>query len=525
MRGKRFMPNCSAATSRGLSHMAHDTAAVYPSMTAAGAGEEPRPAMRALDRTMLHGITWTGGIKVATLLLSWACTIILARILSPQDYGLVTMATVYVGLTSMVTDFGLGAAIVALPELSEELAAQLHSAASLLGGAAFVISCIAAVPVSRFFRAPALTPVVIVVSTLLVFDALRLVPTARLSRELRLKDLALLDGLKVVIAVAVALPLAKFGTGHWALVLGNVFAAAVATVVVLARVPQRYARPRVSDLKPALKFSSHFLTGQLAWYGYTNADFVVAGRVLGRIALGEYTLAWTLICAPGDKIMAVFGRVMPIVLANVQRDSQALRRYFLLFSEVLAMLIVPASVGLALVARDFVLLVFGAKWAAAVVPLQLLCFFMAFHILGTPADRLLQATGQASFTARCRFVMLAILPLAFYFAGIRGGTVGIAAIWLAVYPFLLVPMYVRVFRTLGISLRDYFACVGPALLSAALMAVVVATIRLLASERWPLAFRFSLETACGAAAFIAAALLIQRKRLGLLADLLRAIRA
>src|SRR2546428_8962077 len=102
-------------------HMAHDTAAaVCPDMVAVQP-IEPRVTTRVLDRTLIHGVTWTGGIKGVALLVSWATTIIVARILSPADYGLVAMATLYLGLTTMVTDFGLGAAMVALRDLSQEV--------------------------------------------------------------------------------------------------------------------------------------------------------------------------------------------------------------------------------------------------------------------------------------------------------------------------------------------------------------------------------------------------------------------
>jgi len=492
--------------------MVPETAAIYGDVSSTG----------VLDRTIARGLTWTAGIKAATVVVSWACTIVLARILNPQDYGIATMATVYVGLTSMVTDFGLGAAVIALPDLSEKLAAQLHTAACAVGGIAFAISCILAVPVSRFFKTPNLVPVIIVVSTLLIFDSIRLVPTARLGRELRLKDLALLDGYRAFIALVLAVPLALLGARYWTLVVGNVVAALVVTAVVVARVPQRFARPVFHEVKSTLKFSSHFLTNQLAWYGYTNADFMVAGRILGKVALGEYNLAWLIVCAPGDKILSIFGRVMPMVLANVQRDVQALRRYFLLFTEVLGILIIPTAVGLALVARDFVFLVFGAKWAAAVVPLQLLSIFIAIHVVGTPTDRLLQSIGQARFPARLRLVMLVVLPTAFYLSGSRWGTAGIAAMWILVYPLLLVPMFARAFRSVGISVRGYAATLAPTLLSTGLMVLVVFGIRMLPQS--PLAARFALEVACGAITFVGSAMLIQRRRLGMLADFVRTIR-
>ncbi len=505
--------------------MALDAAAVVNPVMTTVQPIERRGAMRVLDRSLAHGVTWTGGIKGIALLLSWASTIIVARILNPADYGLVAMATLYLGLTMMVTDFGLGAAMVALRDLSQELAAQLHAVAALVGLGAFVLSCLVAVPLSRFFHAPALAPVVVVLSAALVLDSLRTVPTALLARDLRFKYLALLEGLKVLAAAALTLALAVFGARHWALVLGNVFATLVVTLLVLGRLPQRFARPRFRTLKSTLTFSSHFLMGQLAWYGYSNADFLIAGRVLGRVALGEYSLAWTLTNTPGDKIMSIFGRLMPTMFAAVQRDVEALRRYFFLFTEALAILIVPMSVGLALVARDFVLLVFGVKWSAAIVPLQLLCCYSSIHLLAVPLAPVLQVKGQASFPMRMAFYALAILPPAFYFSGVRWGTVGVAAIWLAVYPLILLPIYARVFSTLEIGLGEYFARLGPTILSAAVMTVVVMSIRMLAPSAWPLAMRFGLQVACGAAAFVASALFIQRRRLGLLADFLRTIRS
>ena len=196
-----------------------------------------------------------------------------------------------------------------------------------------------------------------------------------------------------------------------------------------------------------------------------------------------------------------------------------------LFSEALAILIIPASVGLALVAPDFVLLVFGPKWHASVVPLRILCLYTAINILGTVATPVLQMTGQAGFPARCGIATLMILPPAFFFAGTRWGTVGIAAIWLSVYPLILVPVYARVFKTLGIRLRDYLACLGPTLMGAAVMTLVVTVIRSAAPAAWPLSIRFTVQVLCGAAAFVIAGLFIQRRRLTVLADFVRTIRA
>jgi PST family polysaccharide transporter len=435
------------------------------------------------------------------------------------------MATVYLGLTALVTEFGLGTAIVALRDLSEELLAQLHTVALLVGLAAFAVSCAVAYPLSRFFGAPEVASVVVVLSCSLVLDALRTVPTALLARTLRFKYLALLEALRALVAVSLTVGLAAFGAKYWALVFGNILAALVTTLLLLTLRPQRFARPRFRALRSTLTFSSQLLLGQVAWYGYTNADFLVAGRVLGKIALGEYTLAWTMSSTPGDKIMAIFGRVIAPMFAAVKHDSQALRRYFFLFTEGFANLIVPTALGLALVAPDFVLLAFGAKWSAAIVPLQLLCCYLPIHMLAVLLAPVLNAKGDAKYPMRVGLCALAILPPAFYLSGARWGTVGIAAVWLAVYPLILLPMYARVFRTLGIRVTEYLACLRPTLGSAAVMTLVVLTIRAVVPASWPLALLFSIQVVSGVAAYVAAGLFLQRRRLQVLRDFFRALRA
>jgi O-antigen/teichoic acid export membrane protein len=433
------------------------------------------------------------------------------------------MATIYLGLTALVTEFGLGSAVVTLRELSADDVSQLHSVSLLVGLAAFVVSCLAAIPLSRFFDAPELALVVAVLSMSLVLDSLRTVPTALLARALRFKFVALLDALRAIVAVVLTVVLAAFGARHWALVLGNVLAALVMTLVLLTMRPQRFAWPRLSKLKSALTFSSQLLMAQVAWYGYSNADFLVAGRVLGKIALGEYTLAWTMTSTPGEKMMAIFGRVIPTMLAAVQRDARALRRYFFLFTEGFAILIFPAAVGLALVARDFVLLAFGTKWSAAILPLQLLCWHAPIHMLAALLAPVLQVKRDTLYPMRWALLALVVLPPAFYVAGTRWGTVGIAAVWVSIYPLILIPSYLRAFSLLGISVRDYLASLRPTLASVAVMAAVVLATRALVPANWPLALRFGMQVALGGAAYLVAARVFHR--LGVLAEFLRAARA
>ena len=118
-----------------------------------------------------------------------------------------------------------------------------------------------------------------------------------------------------------------------------------------------------------MRFSGDVLGSRVAWYAYSNSDFLVAGRMLGQAPLGAYTLAWTIASTPVEKITNMITRVTPAFFSAVQDDKPHLRRYLLGITDGLSLLTFPASLGMALVADQFVLVVLGAKWAPAIIPL------------------------------------------------------------------------------------------------------------------------------------------------------------
>ena len=111
-----------------------------------------RASTDSLDRSLLHGLAWTSAAKWGSQVLAWASTLIVARMLTPEDYGLVGMASIYLGLVTMLSEFGLGATVMALRDLTEEQTAQLHGFAILFGLGGFALSCLMAWPLGAFFH-------------------------------------------------------------------------------------------------------------------------------------------------------------------------------------------------------------------------------------------------------------------------------------------------------------------------------------------------------------------------------------
>src|ERR1700737_3623372 len=134
--------------------------------------------LQRLDVSLVRGIAWTGAAKWSSQVLAWISTLVVARILTPDDYGLVSMATVYLGVLTLVSEFGLGSAVVTLRDLNEEQIAQLNGLSVCLGLGGFAISRVVAVSLGRFFGSPGLPRVIVVMSMGFIATSFQTIPSS-----------------------------------------------------------------------------------------------------------------------------------------------------------------------------------------------------------------------------------------------------------------------------------------------------------------------------------------------------------
>jgi O-antigen/teichoic acid export membrane protein len=490
--------------------------------------EEPavdsqKSALKTLDHIFVRGVAWTAGVKWLTQLLTWGITIVVARLLSPSDYGLVGMATIYITLFTLFSEFGIGSAVVTLQDLTENQISQLNTLAVFIGFLGFMISAAAAIPLGKFFHAPNLPLVVVVLSCGFIVSGVRTVPYSLLQRELRFKLLAVIEGLQGIVQALITLLFAIWGFGYWALVLGILSFSVTPTGLVLMWRRAGFAVPQFSSIRRAVHYSRHILIGRLCWASYDNSDFIIAGRVLGEAPLGAYTLAWTLANTPLEKLTTLINRVTPSIFATIQSDFDALRRYVRNITGAMALIVFPATIGMALIAPDFVRIVLGAKWRGVVGPLELLALHALVRsnvILLTPA---LNVIGEERLVMRNSVVAMIVLPISFYL-GSRWGTLGIAGMWVFVYPFLMMPLFLRIFRKIKMPLGEYAGALWPALSSCSMMAVVVEAVRhVLSVGRFPY-FDLALEIVAGALVYVLAIALMHRERMRAFAGLINSLR-
>lgn len=477
---------------------------------------------RRLDSSLIQGIAWTGAIRWLAQLLSWAATLMIARLLTPADYGVVGMALVYLGFAQIINENGLSAALIQERDLTEDQIGHIAGLVVLLGVAMGALTLGLANLVAWFFDEPRVRAIVTALSLTFVARSAQVTPRALLARNLEFRKVAWIDGFEALTLTTSTLFLALAGAGYWALV-GGTIACSFATAALCLRLrPHPLALPR--DLGPiahAVAFSGHVIGAQVAWYVYSNADFAVVGRLLGTTALGAYAFAWTIASIPVERVSGLVGRVTPAFFAAVQHEPVALRRYVRNLTEGLAFVTLPACIGLGLLADEFVLLVLGDTWRAAVTPLRLLCIYAAIRSVVTLTPQVLFATGQSKRSMQFSVLAALVLPAVFLF-GSRWGTTGVALGWVLVYPALVVALFVRsTLRTIGMPWKEYGRALWPAASATLVMAAVVLALRAAIPSTVPLSVRFATQALAGACTYLAVVFAAHGVRLRGLFALLR----
>jgi len=488
-----------------------------------GSGVEASREHRALDRSFIRGIAWTGAVKWFSQGLSWISTLVVVRLLVPEDYGLVGMATVYLGLVALINEFGLGAAIITQRDLADDQIRQINTLCVLLGVAGFVISCAAAVPLAVFFRSPELRWVIVVMSFAFLISGFQTAPSALLQRELQFKFLAVTEGVQSVLQAAGTVALALVGFQYWALVIGGLLGTASATLIVLSRRWLWFGWPRMSSIRSALTFSWQILVTRISWWVTVRADYLIAGRMLGQSALGVYSVASTLAHLPAEKITGLVARVSFPLFSAVQHDRAALRRYLLSLTEGLALLVFPLAIGLALVTDEFVVVVLGAKWIDAITPLRILAFLTTLRAVYPVVPQALTVIGGARFIMHVGVATAVVAPLGFY-VGSWWGSVGIAVAWCIMQPLNAAPVCWLMGRRMGVSAGQYLRALSPALTGSAAMALCVWLVKVAAPATLPLAARFVAEVGVGALTYGLTILALHRDRVRALVELVRSAR-
>jgi teichuronic acid exporter len=462
-----------------------------------------------LRRQIVSSLRWTAIAKFGGQFVSWGITLFVIRLLVPADYGLMAMANVVIGLLAMVAEMGFGASLVQSADLDRNRIGQLFGAALVIN-VAFCAALFAAAPLlGSFFDEPRLIAVVRVLSFQFIIVAVGLVPDAMLRRGLRFRPLSLIEITSGICGNVLTLALAWSGKGVWSLVMGGL-AAALLRSTLLHAVAHERVTPVFSfrDARQLVSFGANITLARFLWYLYTQADILVAGKVLGKEALGLYTVAVHLASLPMQRVASVVNDVAFAAFARIQNDRNAVTANVRLAVRLVALFAFPALWGLACVAPDMVRLVMGDRWLEAILPLQIVALAVPLRMVGTIVSTTTISVGRVDIAMWTTLVGTLIAPPLFYLAT-RFGIVGLAIVWAAVTPLMLILNLYRALPNLGLTTAAVFREMARSALAALLMALGVFAVQMTFSNLH-VASRLMVEIGVGAILYLITTSLLNR---------------
>lgn len=448
-------------------------------------------------------------------IISLGTTLLLARLLSPADYGLMEIAMIFISFVGFFNEIGMGAAIVQKSKLSPSAVNGCFAIAIGSSLVLFLGSLLASGLIADFFKHPALKLMISTLATGFVIGSFGAIPEAFLRKELQFKAIAGVTILSILLQSITAVVLALAGYGVWALVWGSLVAAAVCSLGFFLLSPWR---PRGSyDLREAVElvmFGIHVTVSRIFWYLYSNADRVIVGKLLGPASVGVYGMAFSLATLPSVQITTLVNNVASPLFSKLQYDLPRLSAVLLKMTRGIAYLTYPALLGMLACSHELILVVLGPKWIACQIPFGALCIMGLIKSIDPLLSQVLVSIGNvkklAAYTALCALVM----SLAFIAGALLDGLRGVSVAWVVVYPLLSIKLLRDVCRLTGLAMRDYYRCLLPILSGALAMLVVVLLVRLLLSTLGlPIAAILALEIVSGIIAYLAWIIYVDRHAL------------
>lgn len=382
----------------------------------------------SLKQKTVKGVAWTSLDQVATLGFGFVIGVILARLLSPSDYGLLAMIAVFNAVAFAFINSGFGNALVRKPDLTENDNSTAFYFNIIAGVVMAGVIWMIAPWVSLFYDKPILTQLLRVEGLLLIVSSFTIVQNAQLSRALDFRAKMVINVISQVIGGIVAIVSAYQGLGVWSLVIQHIVSSVLRMVLLWIVSPWR---PRGRWDKKSFGYlwgyGSKMLASGLLDTIYTNIYPIVIGKFYSAADLGQYTRAHGYASIPSTGITSVLQQVTFPVLSQIQDDDDRLRLNYRRVLRFAVFIVFPIMVGMAALARPLVISLVTEKWAECVPYLQVLCFALMWYPVHAINLNLLQVKGRSDLFLRLEIIKKVIVTIAIFICvpfGIMGICIG-----------------------------------------------------------------------------------------------------
>jgi O-antigen/teichoic acid export membrane protein len=478
----------------------------------------------SMRRTALVTALWSMGESWGLRIVSALVFLLLARLIQPDAFGLAALAQVYLMAVQTLSDQGLGTALIQRDTLEEAHKDSAFWANLAVGIALALLTIASAGLLARLYGEPRLAPVLRWYALAPFLASLAIVQAALARRELRFRALAIRQTLGAIIGGIVGVAMALAGMGVWALVGQGLVTQAAGVVILWAIVEWRprlaFSRRHFNDL---FGFGLNVLATNIVRIFGGQADRLLLGYFFGTTDVGYYSIAQRLVTIVTDFVAGSTERAVVPLFSRIQDDHARVARGLVTAERLLTMVTIPAFVGLAAVAPALIDVAVGRQWQASILPTRILAFFSLAYCLGFFFGHVVTALGRP--TVRLGVVVAqAICQAVSTLIGVHWGVPGVAIAVVATQVLFYAVELAVLRRLVRFSLAEFLSpIVVPGLAAAAMAAAVLLVERALAGVSPVLAL--AAGVAAGMVVYGAVVLLLARRRLRELAELLRRLRS
>lgn len=405
-----------------------------------------------------QGVFWTGFFNSIDFLLNFGSSIVLARLLFPEDFGLMGLASIAIQFARRAANFGFTSVLVWLKEIKQEHYDTVYFFNLLLMSLVSVGLFFSAPYYAEFFDSPQLTLILRVISIDFILNAFASVPYSILKRHMKFDLIGIAETIGRITTIAVSIGMAISGAGVWSLVCGTL-AGSFALRTSLVRYATKFDwkpgfKIRLWALKETFAFGFWVYVNTYIGYGVDNVDYFFIGKFLGTTQLGFYERAFRLMSMPRKKIVRVANSVLFSGYSRIQDNDKLIAKALLRVVTYLSCIGYPLMIWFYFAAPSLIPVLYGERWIPVVLPLQIMCIsglLDSFTLLFQP---LLRAKGLIAHHTRRSFVYFVILSVSIILT-LRWGIVGVS--WAIVFSSLInLTLMVQItIAHLPISLTDF----------------------------------------------------------------------
>ena len=386
--------------------------------------------MESTKSLLAKGIFWNALQMIVNQSFSFVLRLVLAKLLLPEQFGVIGMATIFTGFVQILTELGIGAALI---QRKEEDLQDSHYHTAFWTGVIWstilflIMSFIVGPLAAKFYGEPILRTLIPVISIGILLSPMNLVNKAQLTKRMNFKKISNIDNFANIFSGVISLFLAYYGAGVWALAFYSI---SIIFVVIPFYFQATKWYPKFHWDKKSFKdifgFGIYTIGTNIINYIISNIDYLLIGKMLSAPLLGAYTLSFVLTDTFRNRLTAVMNNVMYPIYGKNQNDHKTIKNYYLKIVEYNSVIVYPFMVFLIVFAKPFIIFTFGDKWMASVEPLQILAGSVMFSMMVNSNTVLIRGLGLPGLELKLQLVKAVVfipsLILGVFYWGLVGAS-------------------------------------------------------------------------------------------------------